>query len=62
MTTRMLSIDDVCEQLGLSKSSVRRLISEGHLRAYRVGQGAIRIKPADVEKALRPLTISRSGC
>ena len=52
---KMKSMAQVCEDLGLGLSAVRKLIETGQLRAYRVG-GSIRIKPEDVEKALRPIT------
>jgi excisionase family DNA binding protein len=53
--SKLLTIDDAAEQLGLSKRSLRRLISSGELPAYRVGAQSVRIKPADLEKALRPV-------
>ena len=52
---KMLTIDDAAEELGVSKRTLRRLISSGSLPAYRVGSQAIRIKPADLEKALKPV-------
>jgi excisionase family DNA binding protein len=50
----MLSLADVCEEFGLGPSAVRTLIKTGALPAYKVG-GSIRIKPEDLEKALRPI-------
>ncbi|MFC0248750.1 helix-turn-helix domain-containing protein [Citricoccus parietis] len=44
-----LSISDVAEERGLSESTVRRLISRGDLRAYRIGKRIIRIDPADLD-------------
>lgn len=43
-----LSIPDAAEKIGASVSTVRRLISRGELRAYRIGARLIRIDPADL--------------
>ena len=51
----MLTIDDAAEQLGVSKRSLRRLISSGELPAYRVGPQSVRIKGADLERVLKPV-------
>lgn len=51
----LLTIDDAAERLNCSADSVRRMISRGHLKAYRAGR-LIRIKPRDLERALRPVT------
>jgi len=44
---RLLTIDDVRSQLNVSISTVRRLVRDGKLRAYRVG-GGLRFKPEEV--------------
>lgn len=54
MRTKLVSIEAAAEQLAVCKRTVRRLISEGQLPAYRVGETRIlRVDPADVEKLLR---------
>jgi excisionase family DNA binding protein len=50
----MLSMADVCEEFGLSLTAVRQLIANGELRAFKVG-GSVRIRPEDLDKALRPI-------
>jgi excisionase family DNA binding protein len=44
---RLLTIDEVRSQLNVSISTVRRLVRDGKLRAYRVG-GGLRFKPEEV--------------
>jgi excisionase family DNA binding protein len=44
---RLLTIDEVRSQLNVSISTVRRLVRDGKLRAYRVGAG-LRFKPEEV--------------
>lgn len=54
-----LTIAQTAKIMGSSASTVRRLISNGELRAYRFSERVIRIDPADL-KAIRtevnPLT------
>ena len=45
--TRLLTIDEVRSQLNVSISTVRRLVRDRKLRAYRVG-GRLRFKPEEV--------------
>ncbi len=44
-----LTTRDVAEQMGVSLSTVRRLIRRGELQASRV-RGAYRIKPAEFDR------------
>lgn len=50
-----LSPDDAAEVIGCTPLTIRRAISQGRLKAYRFGR-LIRIKPADLDKAMRPVT------
>lgn len=51
-----ISLDAAADELGVSKRSVRRLISGGELRAYRLGKSSlIRIDRDDLEKVLQPV-------
>ncbi len=52
---KMLSLDAAADELGVSKRSLRRLISSGDLPAYRVGAGLVRVRPDDLEKVLKPV-------
>ena len=45
---KMLSVNEVAEQLSVSHMTVRRLIDAGSLRASRIG-GQLRIRPEDLE-------------
>lgn len=51
----LLTVEQAAERLNCSTYTVRRLISRGQLRAVRAGR-LIRIKPRDLERALRPVT------
>lgn len=50
----LLRVHEAAAQLNCSISTIRRLIAEGKLPAYRVGRG-IRIAEADLERLLEPL-------
>lgn len=58
----MLDVNDVADQLRISVSTIRRLVREGRLRAYRVGgvKGALRFKQEDVDAYLES-TLVRPG-
>jgi len=45
---KLLTIDEVSERLSVSISTVRRIVREDALPAYRVG-GRLRFKPREVE-------------
>ncbi|MEO4038419.1 helix-turn-helix domain-containing protein [Micrococcaceae bacterium Sec6.3] len=47
---------DAAEALGISLSTIRRMIARGELRAYRFGPRVIRIDPADLRAMRRPVT------
>ncbi len=48
MTEQLLKLEEVCERLKVSMSTVRRLIDRGDLVAVRVGRN-LRVRPADLE-------------
>jgi excisionase family DNA binding protein len=54
---KMVNIDAAADQLGISKRSVRRLISSGELTAYRIGKmvATVRIDSDDLDKLLKPV-------
>jgi len=56
----LLSIDAVAGRLDVSPYTVRRMISRGDLKAVRVGR-LIRVRPADLERAMRPVTSLAGG-
>lgn len=50
----LLRVHEAAERLACSISTIRRLVAEKKLQAYRVGRG-IRIAEADLERALKPV-------
>ncbi|ORA21350.1 excisionase family DNA-binding protein [Mycobacterium aquaticum] len=53
---KKLSLDQAAEELGASKRTVRRMISSGKLRAYRVGDSSlVRIDRDDLAAVLQPV-------
>lgn len=51
-----ITLAETAERLGVSKDSVRRLISSGQLRAYRIGsQYSIRVDTDDIAAVLTPI-------
>jgi excisionase family DNA binding protein len=48
---RLLSVDDIADDLGVSTKTIRRLIDDGELRAYRIGR-ALRVSEDEVRKYL----------
>ncbi len=51
----MLSVEQAAETLNCSTDTVRRMIANGKLRAFRVGR-LIRLRPEDLQKSLKPVT------
>ena len=51
--SKKLTLDAAAEEISASKRTVRRLISSGELRAYRIGRGIIRVDADDLEKAFK---------
>lgn len=53
---RWLSVAEASHYLGVHADTVRRLISRGELRGYRIaGVRAVRVDRRDVDKLLRPV-------
>lgn len=53
----MLSPQDAADIIGCSHWTIRRMISHGQLKAYRVpGSRLLRIKQADLERAFKVVT------
>jgi excisionase family DNA binding protein len=53
---KKITLKQTCDELSLSLRGVRRLISSGELRAYKVGKSAVRIDTDDIAKVLKPVT------
>jgi excisionase family DNA binding protein len=52
MTTKKMTIEQVSEEYQVSKTTVRRYIAQGRLRAIRVGPRMIRLDADEVAAAL----------
>ena len=50
-----LSIREVAARLGVKPNAVRRWITKGALKAYRLGGHLLRVKVEDADAMLRPL-------
>jgi excisionase family DNA binding protein len=52
-----LTIDAAADELGISRRSLRRLITSGQLRAYRIGTGnrTVRIDRDDLTAVMHPV-------
>ncbi len=48
---RLLRLDEVAQQLAISKSMAWKLVAYGQLRSVRIGR-AVRVRPSDVEEYL----------
>lgn len=56
----LISISDAAAHLGVSTKTVRRRISDGTLKAVRIGPRLIRIDAASLAVAGRPLAVARA--
>jgi excisionase family DNA binding protein len=56
---KKLTLDAAADELGISKRGVRRLISTGELRAFKVGLKLIRIDADDIAAVLKPIIPSQ---
>ncbi|MGO9031784.1 helix-turn-helix domain-containing protein [Mycobacterium sp.] len=57
MPTKFITLAEAADRLSLSERTIRRHISAGAIKAYGIGR-AVRIREADLETALRPITPS----
>jgi excisionase family DNA binding protein len=48
-----LSINDLADELGVSRETLRKLRSDGRLPEYQIGQRAVRFDRGEVEKAIK---------
>ncbi len=53
--TLLLRVQDVCEQLQLSRAAVQRLLTSGELRSIKVGRSR-RVRSIDLERFVDALT------
>lgn len=55
MTSRYLTLAQTAELLSVDTVTIRRWISQGKLRGYRIGGRMIRIKQEDLDQFVRPI-------
>ncbi len=61
VSSTFLTIEAAADALDVHPRTLRRRISEGRLKAYRVGPRQIRIKVADLDALLAPIPTAASG-
>ena len=49
---KLLTVRETAEALSVSPSLVYRLVSEGALRCFRIGKGALRFREEDIQEYL----------
>ena len=49
---KLLTVRETAETLSVSPSLVYRLVSEGALRCFRIGRGALRFREEDIQEYL----------
>lgn len=54
-----MSIKDTAAMCGKSTKTIRRLIADGSLPAYRLGSKSILIKRSDLDALIRPIPTAR---
>ncbi len=60
LVSATLTVKQVADILRLSEKSVYRAVYDGKLTAYKFGR-SLRFKPADVERALKPVHATEAG-
>jgi excisionase family DNA binding protein len=55
--TKFITLAEAAERLALSQRTIRRHVAAGRIKAYGLGR-AVRIREADLETSLRPITPS----
>lgn len=58
-TSKLLSLAQAADLLGLSTRTIRRRIANGQLPAYRSGRKVIRIKTTDLDRIFRRIPSAR---
>lgn len=53
---RLESLQDAADRLGVSVSTIRRLIADGKLTGYRLGNRILRVNPQEVDQTLQTTT------
>ncbi|PBJ42963.1 DNA-binding protein [Mycobacterium avium subsp. hominissuis] len=53
-----MSIPDAARYLGINENTVRVMIRDGRLKAYRLGGRIIRLRRSDIDAAMQPVGYS----
>jgi excisionase family DNA binding protein len=53
---RLVSIAEAAEYLGVNVRSIRNMLTDGRLKAYKLGPRIVRIRLSDIDAALEPYT------
>ena len=53
---RLESLQDAADRLGVSVSTIRRLIADGKLTGYRLGNRILRVNPEEVDQTFQTTT------
>jgi len=59
--TRLISLQTAADQLEIDVSTLRRWVSKGLIKAYRVGPRSLRVSPTDVASLAEPLETALAG-
>jgi excisionase family DNA binding protein len=51
-----MSVHDTAKYLNVSPSTVRQMIADGRLKAYRLGDRIVRLRRSEIDAAMRPST------
>lgn len=52
---KKITLDAVADELGMSKRTVRRMISSGDLPAYLIGKRCVRVDSDDLAAVCKPI-------
>ncbi len=53
---KLVSIAEAAEYLGVNVRSIRNMMIDGRLKAYKLGPRIVRIRLSDIDAALEPYT------
>ncbi|MGC4933856.1 helix-turn-helix domain-containing protein [Gordonia sp. DT30] len=53
--TKMVTVNEAAEMLGVHRNTIRTWIASGAIRAQRLGPRMIRIRVADIEAVIQPV-------
>jgi excisionase family DNA binding protein len=52
---RLISLLEAADQVGVCTRTMRRYISEGRIKGYRVGPRLVKVAAADIDELMRPI-------